>query len=53
MSNEHLAGPEKPANDGTDLLKKFKQCQDKIDPTISDIEFAKKMYKEMQPNPGK
>ncbi|MEP8594051.1 hypothetical protein [Citrobacter freundii] len=41
---------QEPASDGKEPLRKFQQCQEKIDPTISDVEFAKKMYKDMQVN---
>lgn len=50
VQNEALGVSQKPASDGKEPLRQFQQCQEKIDPKISDVEFAKNMYKEMQVN---
>ncbi|MFG1174291.1 hypothetical protein AAFN90_11990 [Erwiniaceae bacterium CAU 1747] len=40
-----LGQSSEPVSDDTRPLKGFNECQRKVDPNISDLEFAKKMVK--------
>ncbi|WP_437888626.1 hypothetical protein [Phytobacter sp. V91] len=50
---EALGETAQPASDGKTPLREFSKCLEKVDPKMSDLEFAKKMYKESQSNPVK
>lgn len=50
---EALGQSSQPASDGKGPLKGFSECQQKVDPGMSDLDFAKKMVlrsKQHQPN---
>ena len=42
-----------PASDGKEPLRGFNRCQEKVDSSANDREFALNMYKEMKENRGK